>query len=90
LKKGKSTNHNYVLWYDIDRTILVKHQNFEREWTKTKESEEYNSPTWIYLSSLGEGSVRFHDEIIDYLKRHINVKLAFQPGTFQINSGKML
>ncbi|MEI7765000.1 MAG: carbohydrate kinase family protein [bacterium] len=85
---GKLTNYHYVLWYDIDRTILVKHQSYERKWTNTEESQKYHSPSWIYLSSMGEDSLQFHHEISDYLKRHINVKLAFQPGTFQIKFGK--
>lgn len=84
---GKITNYHFVLWYDVDRTILIKHQNYEREWTNTKESQEYASPSWIYLSSLGEDSLDFHKDIMSYLKRHENVKLAFQPGTFQIKFG---
>ena len=87
IEKNKLTNYHYVLWYDIDRTILIKHQKYEREWTNTKESKEYHSPDWIYLSSMGEDSLAFHGEIADYLKRHENVKLAFQPGTFQIKFG---
>jgi ribokinase len=86
-EKGKHTNYHYVLWYDIDRTILIKHENFNREWVKTKESEEYSSPAWIYLSSLGENTLDFHSEISAYLKRHEDVKLSFQPGTFQIKLG---
>ena len=88
IESGKLTNYHYVLWYDIDRTILVKHQNYERKWTNTKGSQEYHSPSWIYLSSLGEDSLPFHTEISDYLKKNPNVKLAFQPGTFQIKFGK--
>ena len=88
IEAGKLTNYHYVLWYDVDRTILIKHQKYERRWTNTKESQEYHSPSWIYLSSLGEDSLSFHAEISDYLKRHPNVKLAFQPGTFQIKFGK--
>jgi len=88
IQADKLTNYHYVLWYDVDRTILIKHQKYERQWTNTKESQEYHSPAWIYLSSLGEDSLPFHTEISDYLKRHPNVKLAFQPGTFQIKFGK--
>lgn len=83
----KITSNHYVLWYKGERTILTKHEEYNYEWTKTNETKEYNSPSWIYLSSLGEKSLRFHDEIVSYLKRHINVKLAFQPGTFQIKLG---
>ncbi len=83
-EKGKNTNYHYVLWYDIDRTILIKHESFDRTWTNTKES---NVPAWIYLSSLGENSLPFHSEIINYLQKHPKTKLAFQPGTFQIKFG---
>ncbi|MFA5095281.1 MAG: carbohydrate kinase family protein [Candidatus Paceibacterota bacterium] len=84
IEKNKSTNYHYVLWYDIDRTILVKHQEYEREWPDTKEA---NTPAWIYLTSLGEDSLPFHNEISNYLKKHLEVKLAFQPGTYQMKFG---
>ena len=86
-EKGKITSNHYVLWYKGERTILTKHEDYNYEWTKTKESKEYNLPAWIYLSSLGEKSLSFHQEIVNYLKSHVNVKLAFQPGTFQIKLG---
>ena len=41
----------------------------------------------MYLSSLGENSIPFHHEIAEYLKKNKKVKLAFQPGTFQIKLG---
>ena len=80
--ENKLTNYHYVLWYEVDRTILVKHQKYERTWPEIKES-----PNWIYLSSLGEDSLPFHSEISAYLEKHPEVKLAFQPGTFQIKFG---
>jgi sugar/nucleoside kinase (ribokinase family) len=83
----KITNYHYVLWYDIDRTILIKHQEYDRKWLDTKEASELSIPSWIYLSSLGEDSLAFHTDISDYLKRHPEVKLAFQPGTYQIKFG---
>lgn len=86
-EEDKPTNIHYVLWYDKERTILTKHEKYNYEWTNTEVSKEYQSPAWIYLSSLGENSLRFHDEIVNYLKRHTKVKLAFQPGTFQIKLG---
>ena len=87
IEKDKLTNYHFVLWYDVDRTILIKHQNYERHWLDTKEASMYAPPSWIYLSSLGEDSLPFHSEISDYLKRHEDVKLAFQPGTYQIKFG---
>lgn len=87
IEKNKITNYHYVLWYDVDRTILIKHQSYERHWLDTKEASELSKPAWIYLSSMGENSLPFHDEISNYLKRHPEIKLAFQPGTFQIKFG---
>lgn len=86
-ESDKPTNYHYVLWYEKEHTILTKHEKYNYEWIKTKESEEYNSPSWIYLSSLGDGSMSFYNEIIDYLKKHTKVKLAFSPGTYQIKLG---
>ena len=45
------------------------------------------SPKWIYLSSLAENSLPFHKVIVNYIKKHPKIKLAFQPGTFQMNFG---
>jgi 2-dehydro-3-deoxygluconokinase len=87
INKGKRTNYHYVLWYEVDRTILIKHEKFNRKWPDTKEASEYQPPSWIYFSSLGEDSLPFHKEIALYLKKHPAVKLAFQPGTFQMRFG---
>src|SRR5581483_3909128 len=81
VENGKSTNYHYVLWYDVDRTILVKHETFSYD------LGEINSPKWIYLSSLGGSSLPFHDQIADFLDKNRETKLAFQPGTFQIKAG---
>lgn len=76
------TNYHYVLWYKDERTILVKHEEYTYELPK-----ELETPKWIYLSSLGGSSESFHHAIYDYLVSHPEVKLAFQPGTFQMRLG---
>ncbi len=80
---GKKTNYHYVLWYEADRTILIKHETFTYSFPELPEA-----PKWIYLSSVGEGTLPYHQEIATYLAAHPEVKLAFQPGTFQIKVGK--
>ncbi|MCX6752417.1 MAG: carbohydrate kinase family protein [Candidatus Nomurabacteria bacterium] len=80
-EKSKITNYHYVLWYDIDRTILIKHTKFEYKLPELKKS------SWMYLSSLAENSLPYHEEISEYLKNNPETKLAFQPGTFQIKFG---
>lgn len=79
--KNKKTNYHYVLWYKDERTILIKHKEFDYS------LPNIGSPKWIYLSSLGENSLPFHSEIVDYLKSHPEINLAFQPGTFQMKFG---
>ncbi len=81
---GQKTNYHYVLWYDDDRTILVKHEEYPYSWPSQLITSE---PSWIYLSSMGPSSLPFHNTIADYLDAHPEVQLAFQPGTFQINAG---
>jgi sugar/nucleoside kinase (ribokinase family) len=76
--KDKKTNYHYVLWFEDDRTILIKHEDYERQFP------ELGNAKWIYLSSIGENSLEYHDQIAEYLRKNQEVKLAFQPGTFQI------
>lgn len=81
--RGKHTNYHYVLWYADNRTILVKHEEFEYTVPKIE-----TPPKWLYLSSLGENSLPYHAAWGEYLRAHPEVKLAFQPGTYQINFSK--
>ncbi len=81
IEENKITNYHYVLWYDIDRTILIKHTEFDYKFPQIE------NVAWIYLSSLSEHSLPYHMEIGEYLKNHPETKLAFQPGTFQIKFG---
>jgi ribokinase len=82
IHEGMHTNYHYVLWYDVDRTILVKHEHFPTSFPK-----DIQTPKMIYLSSLGEGTEDFHEEIMKYVVEHPEVKLVFQPGTFQMKMG---
>ncbi len=81
-ENGKKSNYHYVLWYDTDRTILVKHEDFS--YTVPQLSA---SPKWIYLSSLAASSGPYHQAIGEWLSKHPESKLAFQPGTFQMKLG---
>lgn len=81
-QKGKKTNYHYVLWYEDNRTILVKHEEFDYTTPKV-----VASPKWVYLSSLASNSAPYHLEIAKWLGQHPTSKLAFQPGTFQMKLG---
>lgn len=81
---GYKSNYHYVLWYKDDRTILIKHETYKYAWPDIR---AYQKPEWIYLSSLGESGGAIHEGLSDYLFTNPSVKLAFQPGTFQIREG---
>ncbi len=80
--EGKTSNYHYVLWHNAERTILIKHETYPYK------LPEMGSPRWLYFSSVGDNSLPYHVEVAEYLKAHPEVKLAFQPGTFQIKLGK--
>lgn len=79
---GMKTNYHYVLMYEAERTILIKHEPYEYNFTAPAEA-----PEWMYLSSVGDNTLAYHEQIADYLEAHPEVKLAFQPGTFQMKLG---
>jgi ribokinase len=84
INPGKSSNYHYVLWYKEERTILIKHEEYDYHWPKIKPKEV---PRWVYFSSISEKAIDFHDDIADWLEENPDVKLAFQPGTFQMKAG---
>lgn len=79
---GMKTNYHYVLMYEAERTILIKHEPYPYEFKTPAEA-----PTWIYLSSVGDNTLAYHEQIADYLEANPTIKLAFQPGTFQMKLG---
>ncbi len=79
--EGKKTNYHYVLRYGAERTILINHEQYPYQIPDLGAP-----PRYFYFSSIGEHAVDFHDEVVDYVKKH-DTKLVFQPGTFQIRLG---
>lgn len=80
--KGEKTNYHYVLWLGAERTILVKHEEYNYA------LPDIDSPKWIYLSSLAPNSLPYHGLIGRFLENHPETKFAFQPGTYQMKFGK--
>jgi sugar/nucleoside kinase (ribokinase family) len=83
INEGIPTNHHYVLWYETDRTILIRHEAYPYVLP-----EDFKPPKWLYLSSIGEHSESFHNALAKWIAAHPETKLAFQPGTFQMEMGK--
>jgi sugar/nucleoside kinase (ribokinase family) len=78
------TNQNFVLLFHGERTILVRHEEFDYHWPHLRPSE---TPAWLYVNSLGPNALPYQDQIADWLDENPNVRFAFQPGTYQIAAG---
>lgn len=84
LDQKHGTNLSVVINFQKERTILVYHEPREYQMPDLQVA-----PKWIYLtSSSGEGLEKLHNEVVVYLEKNPGVKLAFNPGTYQINLGK--
>lgn len=82
-----SPNHtvrNFVLSFGGERTILVRHADFNYQW---KGFKSHDLPAWLYVNSLGPDALSYQDELADWLDEHSDVRLAFQPGSFQVEAG---
>lgn len=85
INNGKLTNYHYVLWYKEERTILIKHEEYNYQWPRFTKADV---PKWIYFSSISKNALeKYHDMVVDWLNDNPEVKLAFQPGTFQLEAG---
>ena len=76
------SNHNIVLTYKGERTILVHHQPFKFQLPDLDKSK------WVYLTSMAPNYIEtpLINQLINYLDRS-GAKLAYQPGTYQIKLG---
>jgi sugar/nucleoside kinase (ribokinase family) len=83
INKNKPTNYHFVLTYQAERTILIKHQDYEYYDPRKLDAKT----DWLYFSSIGPNTMPFHKHVGEYLKRHPNVRMGFNPGTFQLRFG---
>lgn len=85
INPDKVSNYHYVLWYKEERTILIKHEEYDYHWPRFRSND---IPKWIYFSSISKNALdKYHDYVADWLEENPDVKFAFQPGTFQIEAG---
>lgn len=84
INRSKKSNYHYVLWYKEERTILINHEKYDYHWPNLRPDE---TPRWVYFSSISEGALDYHDQVANWLEANPEVKLAFQPGTFQMQAG---
>lgn len=84
INPDKMSNYHYVLWYKDERTILIKHEEYDYHWPRLRPNE---LPKWIYFSSISKNALGFHDDLAEWLEQNPSIKFAFQPGTFQMEAG---
>lgn len=82
INRDKATNYHFVLNFRAERTILVKHQDFEYF-----DPAKIKSVPWIYFSSMGEHTLPFHHKLARYLVKNPHINVGFNPGTFQLKLG---
>lgn len=77
-----TSNYSTVINYSGERTIFSYHA-----------PRSYEFPVklpvvpWIYLTSMGESFRPFYKHIAEWLSANPNVKLAFNPGSWQMRAG---
>jgi ribokinase len=75
------TRYSVVLNFRGERTILSYH-------TKRKYSfpKKFPATQWIYYTSMSEGFETFEESLLEFLEAHPSVKLAYNPGSFQLKN----
>jgi sugar/nucleoside kinase (ribokinase family) len=79
---GTMSNTSTVINYSGERTIFVYHA-----------PRSYEFPValpvtpWVYLTSMGESFKPFYNHMIEWLTKNPTVKMAFNPGSWQLRDG---
>ncbi len=74
-----TSNYSTIINYSGERTIFVYHA------PRSYEFPVKLPPTpWIYLTSMGESFRPFYNHMTDWLKANPTVKVAFNPGSWQL------
>ncbi len=81
IQKGKKTNYSYVLWFQNDRTILRKHEDFSYT------LPQIGNPKLVYFSSISGSAYPFHNEVAEHMEKNPDIMFAFQPGSPEIKLG---
>lgn len=74
------TNASTVLSFKGERTIFVYHEH------RHYRLPNFVHSSWVYLTSMGDGFEKIYKDLAKYLDRY-DVKLGFNPGTFQLRKG---
>ncbi len=78
------TNSNYsiVINYGGERTIFTYHAPRSYEFPVA-----LPKVPWVYLTSMGQSFSPFYKHVADWLTKNPDIKLAFNPGSWQLKAG---
>jgi len=76
------STYSTIINYGGERTIFVYYPPRSYEFPV-----QLPTPPWVYLTSMGESFRPFYNHVTDWLLKNPNVKLAFNPGPWQLKSG---
>ncbi len=76
---GTASNYSTIINYSGERTIFVYHAPRSYEFPV-----KLPASPWVYLTSMGESFIPFYNHMMDWLKTNPNIKLAFNPGSWQL------
>ncbi len=75
------TRYSTILNFKGERTILAYHHKRQYVWPKTEPEVD-----WIYLTGLSDGYENIIQPLNRYLNKHLTVRLAYNPGSFQLKN----
>lgn len=76
------SNFNVVVAYTGERTIFTYHAPRSYEFPV-----QLPKVPWVYLTSMGESYRPFYNHITEWLVRNPEIKLGFNPGSWQLRGG---
>lgn len=74
-----TSNYSVVISYSGERTIFTYHAPRSYEFPVT-----LPQVPWVYLTSMGESFKPFYNHLSDWLNKHPEIKLGFNPGSWQL------
>jgi sugar/nucleoside kinase (ribokinase family) len=80
-QQSSSSNYSTVINYSGERTIFVYHAPRSYEFPV-----QLPTTPWAYLTSMGESFMPFYNHFVDWLRKNTAIKLAFNPGSWQLRA----
>lgn len=77
-----TSNYSTIINYGGERTIFTYHAPRSYEFPV-----QLPIVPWVYLTSMGESYRPFYNHFVDWIRRNTQVRLAFNPGSWQIRAG---